>query len=200
MKARGFTLVELLVILVIIAILAALIFPALARPRGDGRRSACASNVAQIGKAMFMYADVPANKGMFPNMSDDPTHSLSLLYNQYIVDPRVFSCPSTPPDMTKLTGWKPGQPMSRDMSSYGYDPSHSPNDAVAMIAADKSTAGKNSDNHGKNAGQNVLIGQGTIEFRDTVVNNLIPSGEGSDPDIYARNQSTSPEYESYIRQ
>lgn len=53
----AFTLIELLVVIAIIAILAALLLPALARAREESRRKACASNLAQLGKACIAYQE-----------------------------------------------------------------------------------------------------------------------------------------------
>src|SRR5579871_6557780 len=56
-KSRpGFTLIELLVVIAIIAILAAILFPVFARAREQARRTACLSNMKQIGTALYMYA------------------------------------------------------------------------------------------------------------------------------------------------
>lgn len=52
----GFTLIELLVVIGIIAVLAAILFPVFAQVRENGRRTACLSNLRQLGLAFTMYA------------------------------------------------------------------------------------------------------------------------------------------------
>ena len=52
MKRRGFTLLELLFVISIIAILAAILFPVFAGARESARRTTCASNLSQIGSAL----------------------------------------------------------------------------------------------------------------------------------------------------
>jgi prepilin-type N-terminal cleavage/methylation domain-containing protein/prepilin-type processing-associated H-X9-DG protein len=56
MKPRGFTLIEVLVVIGIIAILAAILFPAFARAREKARQASCQSNLKQIFLANAMYA------------------------------------------------------------------------------------------------------------------------------------------------
>jgi competence protein ComGC len=56
-KKRAFTLVDLLVVIATIALLMSVLMPALARLRQRAFRINCGTNLSQIGKAMYFYAN-----------------------------------------------------------------------------------------------------------------------------------------------
>ena len=83
-KRRAFTLVELLIVIAIIAILAAFLFPAFARSRESARRTSCTSNLHQIGMAVQIYRieekEFPASLAVLLPASNS-TNSVSKLDN-----------------------------------------------------------------------------------------------------------------------
>lgn len=104
----AFTLIELLVVIAVVAVLAALIFPAFGRAKESGRATACLSNLHQIGLALQLY--VQDNNNRLPVMRDrsltssndlpSPDNVLSnLLGNRY-----VLRCPSDRQQLFDTTG------------------------------------------------------------------------------------------------
>ncbi len=100
---KGFTLIELLVVISIIAILSGILFPVFARARENARRSACMSNMKQLGLAFLQYTQdfdeqLPlnaANSGTVRPCSWDaciaPYAGVAV---QSGLSPLIFRCPS----------------------------------------------------------------------------------------------------------
>lgn len=98
--ADGFTLVELLVVVAIIAVLIGLLLPAVQSARAAARTTKCASNMRQVGLGIVLYAE--AHRGAMPLSTHDLTHEEEEESWIYTVAPFVEAvneiriCPSDP--------------------------------------------------------------------------------------------------------
>ena len=123
-RALGYTLTELLIVLAVIAVLAALLLPAFSRARASARRSTCASNLRQIGAALQLYtADAngffpPTVAGNFVNgrQENDANPSWRGLLVPYLGGASSLECPEAGVPF----GWKITFTES-EMNSYAYN-------------------------------------------------------------------------------
>jgi len=95
MKLRGFTLVELLVVIGIIALLISILLPVMGRARAAAQTVQCMSNLRQIGQGLLYYVnDRSSNKGYLPAASDNrntaPFNDWMWNLRNYILPARGF--------------------------------------------------------------------------------------------------------------
>lgn len=114
-RASGFTLVELLVVIGIIAALAAILFPVFFQARGKARETACVANLRQIGLAMGMYAG--DYDGVFP-YGCDPVDKNTALWDRSKYAAQVAAMPLL---SEVLNPYKKSHDLWRCPSDTGFD-------------------------------------------------------------------------------
>jgi prepilin-type N-terminal cleavage/methylation domain-containing protein/prepilin-type processing-associated H-X9-DG protein len=91
----GFTLIERLVVIAIIAILAAILFPVFSQAREKARQASCMSNVRQIGVAALQYAQDYDEQLVGTELGEEPEYFWGEMLEPYTKNRAILQCPSS---------------------------------------------------------------------------------------------------------
>ena len=146
---KAFTLIELLVVIAIIAILAAILFPVFAQAKEAAKRSACLSNMKQVGTGTYLYAgdydDTFMTDSKYPigniggpkctatlNTNCQGKNSYYISIQPYIKSYQLFICPDESRANTSFDGVN----QTGKMISYGYNEGVVSDHGWGLVAGD----------------------------------------------------------------
>jgi len=210
-RRPGFTLIEMLVVIAIIAVLAAILFPVFSRVRENGRKTKCLANLQQISKAMDLYCSdyggfivnwcvSHPSAGSAPNPLNDPASHIvtwDISIGKYLKTQEVFKCGSNRnlarPDvgrnaraycMTRYSQRIVGQVASGWETSWGHFKDNIPKPTETVLLFEKGDNPPGS--WGDACGENIFESHNGPFIENYDPANVAPNGDYQGTDINVR--------------
>lgn len=185
-RRRAFTLVELLTVIAVIGILAAILIPVTSKVRASARRTGCASNLRQIGVGIQLYAEEHKNTLPYvydPNASDENffwyntvSLAMGLDHDAWLRTDGVFTCGAADIPVPHYTmSWNVSAKSRASLAnpSQTVIVADGPGSSGAGINQSPPFGGIDATRHGD--GANYLFVDGHVEFLKTIpADGLIP--------------------------